>query len=48
MRNKQVEMQSIIKLVGRCKYSESQGFMLLLKECQKIGDILREYEGKLK
>lgn len=48
MRNRQVEMQAIIKLVGRYTYSESQGFMLLMKECQKIGDVLREYEGKLR
>ncbi len=48
MRNKQVEMEAIIKLVGRDKYSEPQGFFLLLKQCGKIGDILREYEGKLR
>lgn len=47
MRNRQVEMQSIIKLVGRYTYSESQGFMLLMKECQKIGDILMKCERKL-
>jgi hypothetical protein len=48
MRNRQVEMQSIIKLVGKYRYTEPQGLMLLAKECQKIGDILREYEGKLR
>ncbi len=48
MRNRQVEMEAIIKLVGRYKYSEPQGFLLLIKECGKIGEILREYEGKLR
>jgi len=48
MRNKQVEMEAIIKLVGRNKYTEPQGFLLLIKQCGKIGDILREYEGKLR
>jgi len=48
LRNKQVEMEAIIKLVGRNKYTEPQGFLLLIKECGKIGEILREYEGKLR
>lgn len=41
-------MQEIIKFVGKRKYTESQGLVILSKECQKIGDVLREYEGKLR
>ena len=48
MRNKQVEMQAIIKLVGKYRYTDPQGLMLLAKELIKVGDILKEYEEKLK
>ena len=48
MRNRQVVMQEIIKFVGKGKYTEPQGLILLSKECVKIGDVLREYEGKLR
>jgi len=41
-------MQDIIKLVGKYRYTEPQGLVMLSKELIKIGDILREYEGKLR
>jgi len=40
-------MQEIIKFIGKHKYTEPQGLMLLAKELIKVGDVLREYEGKL-
>lgn len=40
-------MQEIVKFVGKRKYTESQGLVLLSKELVKIGDVLREYEGVL-
>ena len=41
-------MQAIIKLVGKYRYTDPQGLMLLAKELIKVGDILKEYEEKLK
>ena len=41
-------MQDIVNRVGKYRYTEPQGLMLLAKELIKIGDILREYEGTLR
>lgn len=47
MRNRQVEMQAIIRHIGKNKYTDAQGLTMLAKELIKVGDILRGYEEKL-